>query len=160
MRKAIFRYGDDAVRAVEKGGFATIMQGSKYGDDFWKLCVKASPDGVRSLSLHADELLPMVKRYGPDFLKMEGNAPGLGLKAVELFGDSAVGTFKNAPSSHISQMIGYAKRADNAETVKLLQKGYTLSGGKILKHLNWKHVAAGGLSASAVVAAYRLTGAA
>ena len=159
LREAVLKYGDDALKAVKNGGLEALEQGSKYGDDFWKLCKNASPAAVRSLSLHADELLPLVKRCGSDFLALEGKVPGLGAKTVEVFGDSAVQTFKNAPASHITQMLGFARKADSPETVKLLHKGYAQSAGKILDHLNWKHIMAGGLSAAAILAAYRTTGA-
>ena len=158
MQAAIQQYGDDALKAVEKGGLEIIFQGSKYGDDFWKICAKSSPEAVRSLALHADELMPVVKRCGNDFLELEGKVPGLGLKTIDTFGDSAVQTFKNAPSSHITQMLGYAGKAESRQTVQLLHEGYAKSAGKILDHLNWKNIMAYGLSTAAVVAACNASG--
>lgn len=159
LKAAIIKYGDDALFVVRKGGLETLQQGAKYGDDFWKICMKGSPDAVRSLTLHADELFPIVKRCGKDFLILEGKVPGLGARTVELFGDASIKTFKNAPPSHITQMVGFANKANSPKNVELLYDGYVKSGGKILDHLNWKHIMAGGLSSAAIIAAYKATGA-
>lgn len=155
--KAFSRYGDDVLKAMQKGGLETLKQGAKHGDDFWRICAKTTPQGARSLALHADILMPLVKRNGIQFMALESKVPGLGAKTVQTFGDDAVKTFAKAPASDITRMVGYAGKADNPKTVKLLHEAYAKSEGKILDHLNWKHIMAGGLSASAIVAAYKLT---
>ena len=154
VEKAVANYGDDVLKTVAHGGLETLDAGTKYGDDFWRLCHNATPDAVRSLALHADDLMPIAKRVGPDFMTLEGKVPGLGSKIVQTFGDDAVKGLSKAPADDIAKLIGYAEKADNPQTVSLLYQTYRKDNGKFLRHLNWKTIMAGGLSAAAITAAY------
>jgi hypothetical protein len=156
--KAFARYGDDVLRTLEKGGLEALKQGERHGKDFWKLCSHAAPQGARSLALHADTLMPLARRIGPDFVTLEGKVPGLASECVRLFGDDAAKRLAHAPAGEITQLVGYARRANSPQTVKVLNEAYQKSNGKVLKYLNWKHIMAGGLSVGAVIAAYRLSG--
>ena len=156
--KAFAKYGDDVFRVLEKGGLEALKQGERHGKDFWKLCSHATPQGARSLALHADTLMPIARRVGKDFVTLEGKVPGLGAECMKLFGDQSAKTLAHAPAGEITQLVGYARRADSPQTAKLLHEAYRKSGGQVLKHLNWKHIMAGGLSAGAVIAAYKLSG--
>ena len=156
--KAFARYGDDVLRTLEKGGLEALRQGERHGDVFWKLCANASPRAARSLALHADTLMPLARRIGPDFVTLEGKVPGLAAECVRLFGDSSAKTLAHVPPGEIKQLIGYARRADTPQTAGLLYEAYQKSGGQVLKHLNWKHIMAGGLSAGIVISAYKISG--
>ena len=156
--KAFARYGDDVFHVMEKGGLESLKQGERYGKDFWKICSHAPPRAIRSLALHADTLLPLAKRIGPEFLALEGKVPGLGAKCVKLFGEKSAKTLANASAGEIKQLVGYAQKADSPRTVRLLHEAYEKSNGTILKHLSWKQIMAGGLSAGTVIAAYKLSG--
>ena len=156
--KAFAQYGDDVFRVLEKGGLEALKQGERHGKDFWKLCSHATPQAARSLALHADTLMPIARRVGKDFVTLEGKVPGLGAECMKLFGDQSAKTLAHAPAGEITQLVGYARRADSPQTAKLLHEAYRKSGGQVLRHLNWKHIMAGGLSAGAVIAAYKLSG--
>ena len=77
---------------------------------------------------------------------------------MKLFGDQSAKTLAHAPAGEITQLVGYARRADSPQTAKLLHEAYRKSGGQVLKHLSWKHIMAGGLSAGAIITAYKLSG--
>ena len=156
--KAFAKYGDDVFRVLEKGGLEALKQGERHGKDFWKLCSHATPQGARSLALHADTLMPIARRVGKDFVTLEGKVPGLGAECMKLFGDQSAKTLARAPAGEITQLVGYARRADSPRTARLLHEAYRKSGGQVLKHLSWKHIMAGGLSAGAIIAAYKLSG--
>lgn len=156
--KAFAQYGDDVLHVLEKGGLEALDQGARHGKDFWRLSAHATPQAARSLALHADELMPLARRIGPEFVTLEGKVPGLGAECVRLFGDDAAKSLAHAPAGEITQLVGYARRADSPQTVRVLNEAYQKSGGEVLKHLNWKHIMAAGLSASAVVTAYKLSG--
>ena len=156
--KAFAKYGDDVLRTLEKGGLEAIRQGERHGDGFWKLCANASPRAARSLALHADALMPLAKRIGSDFVTLEGKVPGLAEECVRLFGDGSAKTLSRFPPGEIKQLIGYARRADSPQTAGLLYEACQKSGGQVLKHLNWKQIMAGGLSAGIVITAYRISG--
>ena len=156
--KAFARYGDDVFRVLEKGGLEALKQGERHGKDFWKLCSHATPQAARSLALHADTLMPIARRVGKDFVTLEGKVPGLGAECMKFFGDQSARTLAHAPAGEITQLVGYARRADSPQTAKLLHEAYQKSNGEVLKHLNWKHIMAGGLSAGAVITAYKLSG--
>lgn len=157
LEKAFARYGDDVLKAMQKGGLESLKQGARHGGEFWKICARTTPQGARSLALHGDILMPLVRKHGIQFMELESKVPGLGAKAVDTFGDDAVRMFAKAPADDVTRMIGYAAKADNPKTVRLLQDAYVKSNGKILDHLNWKHIMAAGLSTAAIISAYKLT---
>ncbi|MBR4666320.1 MAG: hypothetical protein IKO93_20810 [Lentisphaeria bacterium] len=156
--KAFAQYGDDVLRVLEKGGLEALKQGERHGKDFWKLCAHATPQGARSLALHADTLMPLARRIGPDFVTLEGKVPGLAAECVRLFGDDAAKSLAHAPAGEITQLVGYARRANSPQTVSVLNEAYRKSNGKVLKYLNWKHIMAAGLSTGAIISAYKLSG--
>lgn len=157
IEKAVVNYGDDVLKTVAHGGLETLEAGAKHGDDFWRLCHTAHPSAVRSLALHADDLMPIAKRLGPEFMTLEGKVPGLGRKAVHLFGDDAAKALAKAPADDISKLIGFAEKADSAKTASLLYKTYQKDGGRFLKYLDWKTIMASGLTASTIIAAYKIS---
>lgn len=158
LKKIVSKYGDDVLKVVKNGGLEALQVGKKYGDDFWRLTRGANPSAIRSLVLHADDLMPVAKRLGKDFLILEGKVPGLGAKVVAEFGDdAAIMLAKNASPDDISKILGYAGRADSPATKKVLIETYKKGGGKFLKHLDWKHIASAGLSTAAIVSAYKLS---
>ena len=156
--KAFAQYGDDVFRVLEKGGLEALKQGERHGKDFWKLCSHATPQAARSMALHADTLMPIARRVGKDFVTLEGKVPGLGAECVKFFGDKSAKTLAHAPAGEITQLVGYARRADSPQTAKLLHEAYQKSNGQVLKHLSWKHIMAAGLSTGAVVSAWKLSG--
>ena len=156
VEKAVANYGDDVLKTVTHGGLESLEVGAKYGDDFWRLCHSATPGAVRSLALHADNLMPIAKRLGPDFMVLEGKVPGLGAKTVQLFGDDAAKALAKAPADDLAKLVGYAEKADNAKTVAHLYNTYQ-KDNRILKYLNWKTIMASGLSVAAITGAYKVS---
>ena len=154
---AVKKHGEAALKATRLGGLEVLKQGSKYGDDFWRIVCKAEPQAVRSLALHAEELLPIAKRVGPKFLELEAKTPGLGKHVVACFGDKGAKTLAHAPANDISRLVGAARKADTPATRKLLFDKYCGSTNKelFLNKLNWKVILASGLSSAAVIAAYK-----
>ncbi len=158
MRKAIASHGDDIMRIVRVGGLETLEQGAKHGDDFWRLC-SHSPRAARSLALHADDLLPIARRIGPEVAELEARAPGMTLQIAEHYGDDGIRALTKAPADDISRLVCGAQNADSPATRELLLNMYKKSkdGAKFLNKIDWKVVAATGLSASAIISAYKLS---
>ena len=158
LEETVAKYGDDVLRTVRIGGLEALEQGTKHGDDFWRLCAQV-PEGARSLALYADELMPLAKRIGPDVLRLEAKLPGITTRVVSNFGDDAVRVLNQAPKDDIVRMVGYAQKADTPETQKLLFQCYkdSKNRSKFLSHLDWKKIMAGGLSAAVITAAYNVS---
>ncbi len=158
LKKLVSKYGDDALKMVRHGGVEALQIGEKYGDDFLRLAKNASPRAIRSVTLHADELLPIARKLGKDFMMLEGKVPGLGAKVVAEFGDdTAVMLARNASADDISKLLGAAAHADSPATKKLLVETYKTGGSKFLEKISWKHIAAAGLSAATITAAYKVS---
>ena len=158
MLKIAAKHGDDVLPLVRHGGLEVLEQGIRHGDDFWRLC-KAFPEASRSLALHSDELLPLAKRIGPEILRIEAKAPGLSARFAREFGDDGVRfVAKNAPQD-VTRLLGYARKADSPATKKLFFETYKKSRNPsaFLNALNWKNVMAGGLTAAAIVGAYKVS---
>lgn len=158
MRKAIAAHGDDVLRIMRVGGLETLEQGAKHGDDFWRLCAH-SPQAARSLALHADDLLPLARRIGPEVAELEARVPGMTLQIAEHYGDDGVRALTKAPTSDISRLVCGAQNADSPATRDFLLKTYKNSknGSRFLSKIDWKIVAATGLSAGAIIAAYKVS---
>jgi len=158
MKKAIAAHGDDVLKIVRVGGLETLEQGAKHGDDFWRLCAR-SPQAARSLALHADDLIPLARRIGPEVVELEARLPGMTMQIVEHYGDDGLRALTKAPADDISRLVCGAKNADSPATRKLLLNTYEKSknGTKFLEKINWKVVAATGLSAAAITAAYKVS---
>ena len=158
LAKFVAQYGDDILPIVRRGGLEVLEQGAKHGDDFWRLC-RAVPGASRSLALHADQLLPLARRIGPAVLKLEQKAPGLAVRAAAEFGDDGVRALAKIPAEDLPRLLGFAAKADSPATRKLLFDSYCASKapGQFLDRLNWKHIMAVGLSASAITAAYKVS---
>ncbi|MBR0193716.1 MAG: hypothetical protein IJQ31_16790 [Thermoguttaceae bacterium] len=158
MKKAVVAHGDDVVKIVRIGGLETLEQGTKHGDEFWRMCAHC-PDAARSLALHADDLLPLARRIGPEVLEIEARTPGMALKIAEHYGDDGLRALMNAPSDDISRLICGAQNADSPKTRELLLEKYKSSKdkAKFLESINWKVVAATGLSAAAITSAYKIS---
>lgn len=157
LLKSISLYGDNVLKNVKVGGLEALEQGSKYGDNFWRLCDNASPTAIRSLAMNADELMPLAQKLGKEFLELEGKVPGLGSRVVATFGDESVAILSKAPADDISKLLGYAGKADKPETVKALYSAYRGGGSEFLSNLNWKHIMSTGLSTATIVAAYKVS---
>ena len=159
LSKAVFRYGDDALRITKAGGLETLKRGLRYGDDFWHVARHADPVAIRSLALHTKELLPYAKRIGPEFLKIEAKAPGVAVKVARLFGDNGVKALAKAPADDISRLVGLAKKSDSPATRNTLERCYSSvpNKEKFLRHLDWKKIAAAGLSTAAIISAYKVS---
>ena len=157
LSKAALKNGDDVIKLARSGGVELIEAYGKYGDDVFRFSRKV-PASTRVLAMHADELIPLTRKLGPSVLKIEARTPGMSKYIIKNFGDDAVKSLAKAPPRDIPKLVGYADRAVNDKAKRYLLKGYQMSNGKILKHIDWKVVMAGGLSASAVIAAYRASG--
>ena len=150
------KYGDDVMPLVREGGLEVLEQGAKHGEDFWRLC-KQVPSASRAMALHADDLIPLAKRIGPEVLEIEAKSPGMAARIASEFGDDAVKVLAKHNPQDATRLLGYAAKADSPETSKLLYETYAKSSNPsaFLDNLNWKHIMAGGLSAAAIVAAYK-----
>ena len=158
LSKAMAKYGDEAMKITRQGGLEVLKRSAEYGDDFWRIARHADPAAIRSLALHADKLLPVAKRIGPAFLKLEAKAPGLALKAVNCFGDDSVKILAKLPPDDLSRLIGLAKRAETPAVKGMLFKRYLSvpDKEKFFKALDWKKTGAIGISAAAIIGAYKL----
>lgn len=155
VQRVVLKYGDSVLPVIRSGGLEAMELGLKHGAPFWDLCKNAPPSAIRSLALHPEELLPFALKTGPEFLQLEGKVPGLGIKTVKTFGADSVKALSKAPENDISRLLGYASKTDDPSTRQLLLKTYQKGGTKFLNALNRKQILAGGLSAAAIIAAYK-----
>lgn len=82
---------------METGGIELIEQGAKHGDDLWRLASKY-PQASRTLALHGDDLLPLIRKAGPEVLEFEVRNPGLVKRAIHAFGDDTAKRLVKVPS--------------------------------------------------------------
>ncbi len=157
-RKAAAKYGDEALRLVGKGGLEVLEQGAKHGNAFWRPALK-HPALLKSLVRNGDELIPLARRIGPEVLILEAKAPGLAARVASELGDDMVGRLAKASADDTPRLLGYAAKADTPATKALLLEKYAASRhpSRFLQAFDWSRIMAGGLSAGAIVAAYKIS---
>lgn len=155
LEKAALKHGEAALAAARKGGIELTHAATKYGDEVWTYATRV-PGGARPLALHADELVPAVRRYGTGVLEIEAKRPGLSTQLIREFGEEGVNHFtKSTDIGDATRVLGYAARANSLEAKDLLLKCYKEQGSRFLQKLDWKHIAAAGLSVAAITAAHQ-----
>jgi hypothetical protein len=128
LDKAALKHGHQVLDAARAGGLELLEVAAKHGDDVWTFSAKV-PEAARLLAIRPHELLPLTRRIGTEVLEIEAKNPGLAKKVVEHFGDDAVKHLaKNAPPEDIAKLAGFAAKADNPATKKLLLQNY-MEGG-------------------------------
>lgn len=157
LQNAIKVYGDDILKTVKIGGLEAIKQGEKHGDEFWKLC-RQNPQAARVLALNADELIPLTSRYGKSILVIEAKTPGLSAKILQEFGTEGLESLSKASASDLSKLAGLGAKTA-AEDKQLLLNCYQKSANKskFLNSFSWKQVMQGGVTASMIIATYKIS---
>lgn len=149
--------GDRALLAARNGGLELTEAAARHGPEVWRLSSQV-PEGARALALRPDVLLPLARRIGPDVLVVEARTPTLAPAVVEAFGDDAVHVFAHTvPPQDAPRLLGFGRCSADPGTRRLLLDSYRRDPD-ILNRLDWKVVAATGLSAAMVTGAYRVSG--
>lgn len=156
--RVLTRYGDDALLgAVRRGGIELVEAAARYGDDVWKYAAQV-PEGAVALATRTAEVLPLARRVGPEALRLEAKMPGIASPVASAFGDKAVPYFhRSVPTGDMARLVRYAQKADTPQTRALLLSHYKKGGSTYLDRLDWKRILAGGLSASMVISAYKIS---
>lgn len=158
LERSAAKFGNKALAAAGDGGLELIEATAKYGDDVMRVAVEASPAARRQFALDAEKLLPLARRVGPEALEVEAKAPGLAGKFFENFGDSAgKRCAKSVTADDIPRLVQYAERANSQATRNLLLKTYQKDGKTLFECIPPKLVLAGGLTASMIHVAHRVT---
>ncbi len=152
---AIRKFGaEGAEELVQRGGLELLEAGAKHGDGILK-AARRVPEATRYLAARPAEALTLVTRYGDDALRLEARVPGMAEQAIAQFGRGELAVFAKAPSSEITQLIGYAARADNPATRRALLESWKKNGSFVLRELD-KHkvlILTGGLTVSMIMTA-------
>jgi len=157
LDKAALKHGHQVLDAARAGGLELLEVAAKHGDDVWTFSAKV-PEAARLLATRPHELLPLTRRIGTEVLEIEAKNPGLAKKVVEHFGDDAVKHLaKNAPPEDIAKLAGFAAKADNPATKKLLLQNYLEGGTRFLAKLPAKHILATGLAASMIIGTHQIS---
>lgn len=99
----------------------------------------------------------LSRTLGPHALALEQRAPGLGARAADLFGEEGARVIAGTPKlDDLPTLIAYAEKADTPATRQLLLERWRETNGEILKRLDWKVVAASGVSIALITAAYQV----
>lgn len=128
---AAARYGDDVIKITKEAGLGALDNGLKYGDRFWELCLKY-PDATKTLTLHADEFLPLSSRVGDDFLKLEAQHSGITKQIVNTFSEDVLPKLANHNGDDVIKLLHNVKKNPT-------QKAYLLE-----RFLTPKNIVAGG----------------
>lgn len=162
------KYGDDVAEAAMHGGMEVAEQTAKNGVRFASLIPKAgkaSPEALRMLALHADDAMKYTAKYGDAVLVLNSKTPGIfsrGVIAVEKSGvkssANALKAISQLPAEDVPRVVGALEKNPSVakEFLEGVEKGGKSFVDKIFE-LNWKQIAAGGLSAAAIIGAIRAT---
>jgi hypothetical protein len=157
LEAAVKKYGDDAIRVANKGGFELVEIASKYGDDIFEYAVK-NPKAINALINNTDEVLTLTRRIGVEVLEIESSHPGLAIRIVNNFGDDAVRVLSNnSDKTNLTKLLGYAEKSKSTRVRSQLYEHYKKGGDRFLNQLDWKTITAIGLSSSMIISAYKIS---
>ncbi len=145
---------EGAEELVQRGGLELLEAGAMYGDDIL-MAARRVPEAARYLGARPAEALGLVARYGDDALRLEARVPGMAEQAVAQFGRGELAVLAKASSSEITQLVGYATRADSPATRRALLESWKKNGSFVLRELD-KHkllILTGGLTVSMIMVA-------
>jgi hypothetical protein len=149
---AISKFGAaGAEELVERGGLELLEAGAKHGDDILK-AARRVPEATRYLGASPAEALGLITRYSDDALRLESRVPGMAEQAVAQFGRGELAVLAKAPSSEITQLVGYASRADSPATRLVLLESWKKNGAAFLRKLDQHKtlILTGGLTVSMI----------
>jgi hypothetical protein len=149
---AIRRFGfESAEELVKRGGLELLEAGAKHGDDVLK-AARRVPGAARYLGARPAEALSLITRYGDDALLLEARAPGMAQQAISQFGRGELAFLAKASPAEVTQLVGYAARADSPATRQTLLGSWKKNGSAVLRELD-KHkvlILTGGLTVSMI----------
>lgn len=137
LKEAAVRHGDNVLAYVRSGGSKALIQGKKYGDEFWALC-KQYPDDCVMLANKADSLIPLARKAGTEVIELERKVPGLAQELVEFYGVAGTKTLVKSSPDELAKLYSLAKNnptqakqffAKHSSTPGFLQ---SLSGTQLL----------------------------
>lgn len=149
---AIRKFGaSGAEELVQRGGLELLEAGAKHGDEILK-AARRIPEATRYLGARPAEALGLVTRYGDDALRLEARVPGMTEQAVAQFGRGELAVLAKVPSSEITQLVGYAARADSPATRRALLESWKKNGSFVLRELDKSKalIITGGLTVSMI----------
>lgn len=160
-KNALVRGGSEAAEASVRGG--ATRTGARLAVPTVRGGAEAAETSARGASVAGGAAarpgIPkgLSQTLGPHALVLEQRAPGLGARAAELFGEEGARALAAAPKlDDLPTLIAYAEKADTPATRQLLLRRWHETGGEVLKRLDWKVVAATGVSAALITAAYQV----
>jgi len=155
LRPLVKRFGTETLTEV---GDDLVIAALEHGDDVISLAARVSPKARRVFAQRVPELLPIARRLGPEILELEAKSPGIARQIHLCFGDQATRQIaRTVPAEDLPRLLKYGQSADAPATKKLLLKKYAAEGADLFRRVPPSLVLAGGLSASMLYGAHRVT---
>ena len=152
------KHGGDVLKVIEDSGLELLEATPKYRDELVQIATRLSPQARRALAMNAPELLPLVRRVGVEAIELEAKVPGQASNVFRIFGDDAGKTVaKVVRTEDLPRIIKYGEKADSDATRRLLLEQYEKEGGSLFERIPPRIVLAGGLTASMLYVAHRVT---
>ena len=152
---AIQRLGGQGTETlIQRGGYELLEAAARHGDDVLTHAARV-PAAARYIAARPQEALSLVGRYGDDALLLEARAPGMTEQAAALLGREALPQLAKAAPADVTQLVGYAARADTQATRRALLHAWEQRGNHLLQALDQRKalILTGGLTTSMVLVA-------
>ena len=169
IERAVGKYGDDVAKASARGGVEFAEQTMKRGGRFFAVLQKAihhSDKSLRALAVNADDIAKYSVKYGDDVIvNLNAKVPGQVSRMVAATEKSGIEGVKQVlhkvsglPDGDITRVLGAVEKNPWAarEFLEGVEKGGERFVDKVFE-INAKQIMAGGLSASMIIAAIRVT---
>ncbi len=162
VEQAVSKNGVRAVRsAVRNGGWDLLEAGAKHGEDIMAMAARV-PEAARVLAAHPQRLSALARRYGDDVLRLEAARPGLTQIMRREIPENSLQTLFRYGGRHpnqVAQLTAVAQHIPDPKIRAELIAAFIRTQNKprflarLLDRVTWRKILAGGLSASAIIAA-------
>lgn len=154
LERGMAKYGEEAVKMAERGGYELPEAAARHGDKVWHLAF-LSAEAPKAVAARPEKLLKMAERWGDTAALIEIKAPGTGevlacrLGRVELQ-ELALG----ASNAEIKRFAALATHRSPRE-LEAARKVWRRGGGAVLEQLTPERIAAMGFSAALLTVAWK-----
>jgi hypothetical protein len=132
------KYGDEAILAIRKVGPKGIDLVERYGDDALRQLNKHGDEALFLLQRSGDEVIPLVKQFGDDAVVACIKHPGVGKNFIKEFGKDGINIANQISTDSVIKLLKNADKIKKSGKAEEIFKIILKYGDKAVTHID-KH---------------------
>lgn len=142
--EALVKYGPDAGKAFEEGGYALLSAVRMHGNEVVEAAVRV-PEATHYLATKSGEAMRIIHKFGDDGLRVEVTTPGLLTKKTGLLGKKEIARLAQLPKEQQKTLGWHLMHVSDSVTATRLIQAHEAHGADLLKKIPKKYLFGGGI---------------